>query len=183
MHFDARVAAKLPSGEQMTFEQFPGLRLQTSASRKSWTYRYKSPVDGRMRQIKLGEGPAMAFAAAIAGWETNRVERDSGGNYLRCTESANKLQPAHRQRTTPPKGAVEVARIFKAMLGPIADLRAATITRAQAFDFLDSYRSTPVLAGRLRMELSCAWHYALDAGQPAGITGFRMLVQPFSSSL
>ncbi|WP_028224063.1 hypothetical protein [Paraburkholderia ferrariae] len=63
------------------------------------------------------------------------------------------------------KGAVEVARIFKAMLGPIADMCAATITRAQAFDFLESYRGTPMLASRLRMKLGCAWHYALDAGR------------------
>lgn len=55
MRFDARVAAKLLSGEHLTFEGFPGLRLQASTSRKSWTYRYKSPVDGRMRQVKLGE--------------------------------------------------------------------------------------------------------------------------------
>ncbi|WP_245004746.1 LuxR C-terminal-related transcriptional regulator [Paraburkholderia sacchari] len=78
MHFDARVAARLPSGEPMSFEQLPGLRLQASARRKSWTYRYKSPIDGRMRQFKLGEWPAMAFPAAIAAWETNRVERDLG---------------------------------------------------------------------------------------------------------
>lgn len=63
------------------------------------------------------------------------------------------------------KGAVEVARMFKAMLGPIADMRAASVTRAQAFDFLESYRSTPMLAARLRMELGSAWHYALDAGR------------------
>ncbi|MGF6414605.1 hypothetical protein OKW37_006340 [Paraburkholderia sp. MM5482-R2] len=63
------------------------------------------------------------------------------------------------------KGAVEVARIFKAKLGPIGDMRVTAVTRAQAFDFLESYRSTPVLASRLRMELGSAWHYALDAGR------------------
>ncbi|MGF6960194.1 hypothetical protein QFZ97_006124 [Paraburkholderia youngii] len=78
MRFDARAAAKLPSGEHLTFEGFPGLRLHALTSRKSWTYRYKSPVDGRMRQVKLGAWPAMSFAAAIAAWEANRVERDSG---------------------------------------------------------------------------------------------------------
>ncbi|WP_425128497.1 hypothetical protein [Burkholderia latens] len=55
--------------------------------------------------------------------------------------------------------------MFKAMLGPIADASAATITRAQAFDFLDSYRSTPMLAAGLRMELGGASNYALDAGR------------------
>lgn len=35
MRFDARVAGRLPSGEHMTFEGFPGLRLQASMSCKS----------------------------------------------------------------------------------------------------------------------------------------------------
>ncbi|MEC5408625.1 tyrosine-type recombinase/integrase [Paraburkholderia sp. MPAMCS5] len=183
MRFDARAAAKVPSGEHMTFEGFPGLRLQASTSRKSWTYRYKSPVDSRMRQVKLGEWPAMSFAAAIAAWEKCRVERDSGAEL----SALRRKQESEASRASPEdytvkrlcrdylqgyvevnrkkKGAVEVARIFKAMLGPIADVRAAALTRAQAFDFLESYRSTPVLAARLRMELGSAWHYALDAGR------------------
>jgi len=36
-HFDARAAARLPGGDHIT--GFPGLRLQASTSRKSWTYR------------------------------------------------------------------------------------------------------------------------------------------------
>ncbi|VWC32316.1 tyrosine-type recombinase/integrase [Burkholderia lata] len=183
MRFDARVAARLPSGEHMTFEGFPGLRLQASMSRKSWTYRYKSPVDGRMRQVKLGEWPAMAFAAAISAWETSRVERDSGAELsalrrkgIEATarpspatytvrELCRDYQEGYVEVNRKAKGAVEVARIFKAMLGPIANASAVTITRAQAFDFLESYRSTPVLASRLRMELGGAWNYALDAGR------------------
>jgi hypothetical protein len=66
MRFEARAAAKLPSGDHMTFEGFSGLRLQASTNRKSWTYRDKSAVDSRRRQVKLGEWPAMSFAGAIA---------------------------------------------------------------------------------------------------------------------
>lgn len=66
MRFDARAAAKPPSGDHMTFEGFSGLRLQASTNRKSWTYRDKSAVDSRRRQVKLGEWPAMSFAGAIA---------------------------------------------------------------------------------------------------------------------
>ncbi len=56
--FDARTAKLLPSGEHITFVDYPGLRLVSSGSGKSWIYRYKSPVDGRMRQIKIGGWPA-----------------------------------------------------------------------------------------------------------------------------
>lgn len=66
MRFDARAAAKPPSGDHMTFEGFSGLRLQASTNRKSWTYRDKSAVDSRRRQVKLGVWPAMSFAGAIA---------------------------------------------------------------------------------------------------------------------
>ncbi len=64
------------------------------------------------------------------------------------------------------KGAVEVARIFKAMLGPIADRAATTITRAEAFDLLESYPvhfrcSQPAFAWNWAVH----WHYALDAGR------------------
>ncbi|KML10894.1 hypothetical protein VK92_29365 [Burkholderia sp. LK4] len=53
MRFDARTASKLPAGQHMTFGGFPGLRFQASESRRSWIYRYKSPIDDRMRQVKL----------------------------------------------------------------------------------------------------------------------------------
>ncbi|MFT4437446.1 tyrosine-type recombinase/integrase [Caballeronia sp. 15715] len=183
MRFDARAAATLPSGDHMTFAEFPGLRLQASSNRKSWTYRYKSPVDSRMRQVKLGEWPAMSFAGAIAAWEKSRVARDSGAELsaLRRKKKNDDACPSPHEYTVrklcgdylqgyvevnrKTKGAVEVARMFKAMLGPIADMHAATVTRAQAFDLLESYRSTPMLAARLRMELGGAWHYALDAGR------------------
>ena len=73
MRFDARAASRLNAGEHLTFDGFPGLRLQVTHSRKSWTYRYKSPLDQRMRQIKLGEWPAMGFPATIAEWEKQRA--------------------------------------------------------------------------------------------------------------
>jgi hypothetical protein len=68
------------AGDELTFDGFPGLRLEASVSRKSWTYRYKSPLDGRMRQIKLGEWPAMGFPVAIAEWEKRRTARDEGAD-------------------------------------------------------------------------------------------------------
>ena len=80
MRFDARTASKLPAGQHMTFDGFPGLRFQASESRRSWIYRYKSPIDDRMRQVKLGEWPAMGFPAAISEWEQKRAARDAGAD-------------------------------------------------------------------------------------------------------
>ena len=51
MRFDARRAKLLAPGEAIIVDDAPGLRLVATATRKTWTYRYKSPVDGRMRQV------------------------------------------------------------------------------------------------------------------------------------
>ena len=39
MHFDARVAKLLKPGEHLLVSGCPGLRLDVSVSRKTWTYR------------------------------------------------------------------------------------------------------------------------------------------------
>ena len=39
MHFDARVAKLLKPGEHLLVSGYPGLRLDVSVSRKTWTYR------------------------------------------------------------------------------------------------------------------------------------------------
>ncbi|APA87185.1 site-specific integrase [Paraburkholderia sprentiae WSM5005] len=198
MRFDARNASKLEPGQHLTFDGFPGLRLQASESRRSWIYRYRSPVDDRMRQVKLGEWPAMGFPAAIAEWELKRSARDNGADP--ATERREKRQSVAISRavnaytvkqvcadyvegylepTRKEKGVVEVRRMFNSMLVPIAGLSAASITRAQAFEFLDSYRATPSLAARLRMELGGAWDYAMDAGRlPDGTPNWwRMILR------
>ncbi|VWC65376.1 alpha/beta hydrolase [Burkholderia lata] len=78
MRFDARTSSKLRAGQHLTFDGFPGLRFQASESRRFWIYRYKSPIDNRMRQVKLGEWPARGFPAAIFEWEQKQDESDSG---------------------------------------------------------------------------------------------------------
>ena len=185
MRFDARTASRLNAGEHLTFEGFPGLRLEVTHSRKSWIYRYKSPLDQRMRQLKLGEWPAMGFPAAIAVWETQRASRDGGGDPAAARRQYRQTglsTPAsmsgytvkdlcrdyligHIEPHRKSKGASEVKRMFDGMLGPIAGLPADSITRSQAFDLLESLRGTPMLASRLRGELGGAWDYALDAGR------------------
>ena len=64
MQFDARAAKLLAAGQHFTISDCPGLRLEATKSKRSWIYRYKSPLDGRMRQTKIGEWPAISLAAA-----------------------------------------------------------------------------------------------------------------------
>ena len=78
--FDARTAKALAAGDHLTIDEAPGLRLAATATRRTWTYRYKSPVDQRMRQLRLGHWPAMSYAAALAAWETARQTRAGGAD-------------------------------------------------------------------------------------------------------
>jgi hypothetical protein len=67
--FEARAAKALKAGDHLTFKEAPGLRLVATATRRTWTYRYKSPLDGRMRQVRVGGWPGMSAAAAVVEWE------------------------------------------------------------------------------------------------------------------
>lgn len=78
MKFDARRAKLLRPQEHIAFDDFPGLRLEATATRRTWTYRYRSPLDGNMRQIKLGNWPTMPLAEAVVEWEAKRSIRDTG---------------------------------------------------------------------------------------------------------
>lgn len=192
MHFDARSAKALQPGKHIIISDYPGLRLTASATTRTWAYRFKSPVDGRMRQVALGHWPAVSFPAAIVAWEKLKAERDKGVDpalaakeaRLQKRGAAEKLRLAadenaytvrklcddfidgyvrsHRDK----KGAAEAERMFNTMLGDVAGLPAASITRSVAFDLIESFvASAPVQAVRLRRDLGAAWDYAMDAGR------------------
>jgi integrase len=181
--FDARTAKQIPPGNHIAFADFPGLRLEASTSRRSWIYRFKSPVDGRMRQQKLGEWPAMSYAAAIAAWEEIRARRDAGEDPVLTRKKANGPAVAitpesytvrklcedfltgHIERHRDSLGASQSRRRIMAKISPIADMPAASITRSQAFELLDGERQAPRNAAILRSELGAAWDHALDAGR------------------
>jgi integrase len=57
--------------------------------------------------------------------------------------------------------------MFDTMLGAAGAVRAVDVTRAVAFDLIESYGHIPVQAAKLRAELGAAWDYALDSGRLA----------------
>lgn len=192
MTFDARTIKLLPVGQHLTSPDFSGLRLEASAQFKTWIYRYKSPVDGRMRQTKIGRWPAMSLHAAVAEWEKLRATRDGGGDPALEVKQARveKVQASVQAKaklaqaaytvadlctdyyegyirlSRAKKGADEVQRMFRTMLGDMAQMPAAEVTRAAAFDLIQTYAVTaPVQAKKLRSELGAAWDYGIDAGR------------------
>lgn len=191
MNFDARAIKLLPVGEHITSSEHPGLRLEALPDRRTWTYRYRSPIDSKLRQIKIGTWPATSIHAAVTAWEVYRQQREAGrdpaleAKAVRSDERAtaaaakkkkskpytvadvaNEYWEGHIVVSRKPKGVTEVRRMFDKMLGDVGAVPAVDLTRAQAFDLLKSHaEDRPVVAGYLRTELGAAWDYAIDAGR------------------
>lgn len=190
MQFDAKAAKLLEPGQHFTISDCPGLRLEATASTRSWTYRYKSPLDGKMRQIKIGTWPKMSQHAAFVEWEKLRDARAAGQDPAEQRRAAREAEAAadqarraaavrrvtvrsicdqyleeHVERRRVEKGAKEVRRLFDVHLVDLADVDPAKLTRAQAFNLLQGMIDTPVVASNLRRELGAAWDHALDAGR------------------
>lgn len=188
MPFDARAAKLLQPGEHLTIlPEHPGLRIEASTTRRSWTYRYKSPVDGGMRQIKIGEWPAMGYPAAATEWERLRAERDAGKDLSLQKRTARRQarEEAVAEAAGPytvhhlvqdyleghidvhrkPKGRKEVRRLLELHTESIATRPAALLIRSEAFDLLKAMEDRPVIAGQVRQELGAAWDYGLDSGR------------------
>jgi integrase len=190
--FDSREAKMLEPGEHITFTEYPGLRLEASTKGRSWIYRYKSPIDSGMRQVKIGSWPAMSFPAAIVDWEKLRQRREEGEDPAaekRAQRAAERLQAEadkkaaadakylvkdlcndywenYIQHHRAKKGATEIKRLFAKDLGDLAEVPATQVSRAQAFGLIQGHALTkPVNAGKLRTELGGAWDYAIDAGK------------------
>jgi integrase len=183
--FDPRAAKALAPGDHLTVDGAPGLRLVASASRRTWTYRYRSPIDGRMRQIRLGHWPAMGLPAALAAWERVQASRLAGNDPAldkrqerRDTASVARVdrytvRQAIREYLDAYQGSVtektfaEVSRQLTVDTLSILDRPAATITRADAFALIDGMRDRPVQGVKLRRLLGAVWDRALDAGRLA----------------
>jgi integrase len=189
--FDPREAKLLQPGEHMKIDGCPGLRLEASEKYRTWTYRYKSPVDNRMRQIRLGRWPAMSYAAALGEWDKARQDRERGEDVaiqIRQERQEKKALSAkrtddispltypvrhciedytrHLTRVRKEKGVSEIRRLFSTMLpDDFMAMPVSKVTRAIAFNVLEARLDTPVLAANLKGELAGAWDYALDAGR------------------
>jgi integrase len=185
MFFDARAAKALKPGEHLVVDGCQGLRLVATTSRRTWTYRYKD-AQGRMKQVKLGQWPAMPIQVAATAWDTQRQLRASGADprTLRREERAAKKAPStrvyavrdlvadfvtgHLREVRKEAGALAAERALERFLEETPELAgkaASEVTRADAFSALDARKDTPTAAAKLRSMLGSAWDYAMDAGR------------------
>ncbi|MFC5548157.1 tyrosine-type recombinase/integrase [Massilia aerilata] len=193
MPFDAREAKLLEPGQHFTISECPGLRFEVSTSARSFIYRYKSPVDQRMRQVKIGEWPKTSISAATVEWEklrdiraagrdpaverrTNRLRekeermaaREAASRQLTVRRLCNLYLEGHVDRNRNEKSAAETRRTLQKVLNDhpdFAELDPAMVNRAKAFATLEHYLDIPVQAGRIRAEFGAVWDYGHDAGR------------------
>lgn len=177
MRFDAKAAKLLQPGEHIVVDGFAGLRLIASTTGRAWTYRYQT--DGKMRQVKMGQWPAMSLPAAIARWQELKDARARGIDPAQEKRAARQTKETvytvahavedyitgHLQAHREPKGAAAVAARLRHAIAPIAGTPACAVTRRIAFDLVDGLSATPVAAKSVRNELGAAWDLALDAGR------------------
>lgn len=183
MVFDARRAKLLQPGEHLVVDGCAGLRLEVSASRKTWTYRYKA-ADGRMKQVSLGQWPALSVHEAASRWQALRDLKAEGIDPRQHRKAAkSQAAPAKTpytvrdvverhvavlKGTRKAQGAEAAKRALDRLLDDEPDFAAsaaATVTRSMAFDILERRKATPTAAAKLRSLLGAAWDDALDAGK------------------
>ncbi len=187
MFFDARAAKLLQPGEHLPVDGCPGLRLVATATRKTWTYRYKALDSDRMKQVAIGHWPAMPVQAAAADWQLKREQRAGGtdpGQAKRAKRAAATTTASSPDAYTlrqvvqdlidgplqqrKPAGAKAAERALLRFLEDEPDLASqpgAALTRSQAFDALNRRQDTPTSTAKLRSMLGTAWDLALDAGR------------------
>jgi len=189
MQFSVPAAKALKVGEHLPVDGAPGLRLVASKNGRAWIYRYKSPVTGLMKQVKIGDWPKLSAAAAGVEWERLRGERDDGRDHADERRAARKasqersvgeaakaatvgdlvdgfIEWAAPRRVA--KGAAELRRTLATMLDErVRSLSPEDVTRSIAFDLIQKFAKTPVQASALRRELGAAWEWGHDSGKIA----------------
>ncbi|MCR8961189.1 integrase arm-type DNA-binding domain-containing protein [Variovorax sp. S2] len=187
MFFDVRAAKLLKPGEHLTVEGCEGLRLVASASKQTWTYRYKSPATGLMKQTSIGPYPKMRASEAAASWETLRAKRVAGidpKEYQRQQRKPMAPPPIagvptvrdvvqdyisqHIEHERQEAGATAARRALEKLLEEepeFAETSAPGVTRSACFNILEARKATPTAAQKLRSMLGAAWARALDAGR------------------
>lgn len=165
-------------GKHIVVDGVPGLRLVASTVGKAWIYRYQSGKN--MRQIKLGNWPAMPIAAAIAKWQDIKTQRDAGADPAEQKKAASKAKSAsvytvgnvvadyvdgHLKINRQASGSKAVEARLVAATAQLSKMAASSVTRRTAFDLIASLADRPVLAKSVRNELGAAWDLAIDAGR------------------
>lgn len=164
-YFDPRSAKQMIPGQHLLVDGCPGLRLVCTETRKTWTYRYK--LGKQMKQTAIGHWPKMQLHEAIREWgdlKGGGVSPPPKMATYTVRQVLDDYIDGHLKPSRTPDSFKAAVRILD-KAEPIANMPATSITRAAAFDLLESHKDKPMAATKLRSLLAGAWDYALDAGR------------------
>lgn len=185
--FSAEAAKRLKPGEHIVFAPHPGLRLEASATRKTWTYRYRQVGTGALRQVRLGHWPGLPWQEVLLAWAKASAERaagtDPGAKAKAVKQEREKAavtaQEAARQTlgwlvseylaamvdgVRKDKGAREARRMLTRAIAPYHGLPAKDITPQVAGQLIRSIGKAKRIASMVRQELRAAFRYGIDNG-------------------
>lgn len=189
--FDPRLVRTMNPGDVLTITGNPGLRIEASEKFRTWVYRYRSPTNGAMRQVKIGRWPDTSLHAAIVAWEGLKRRRDAGEDPAADIADGRKKKREDKEKEARAKaeaaitvsficdryldevvkpnwketGYLEVKRMFSTMLTEIGAAPAVSVTRNIAFNLIMGFAKTaPVQAAKLRAQMGAVWDHAIDAG-------------------
>lgn len=183
MYFDARKAKALKEGEHLVVDGCKGLRLEATKTKKTWTYRYKSPLDGRMRQVRIGTWPEMPPVAAASTWQALRARREAGEDVAVEKRQARLVSRAgpdkgytlgqliedyiaeHLDAHREPRSARGVKQRLRRAISGHKDMLASGVSRTFVYDLISSLSETPVVAKSVKNEMGAAWALATNAGR------------------
>lgn len=183
MYFDAREAKGLKPGQHIVVQGCPGLRLVATQTKKTWIYRFRSPVDQKLRQIKIGGWPSMPAPDAAAKWIELRDKREAGTDPVQEKERERALAVApmlkpytlgqmvedyahgYLKSNRQARGARAVGQRLRNAIAPHADVLAVDTSRQVVFALIEQLIDRPILAKSVKTEMASAWRYALEAGR------------------
>ena len=166
-----------------------GLRLHANANgTKTWVYRYRG-LEKKLKQIKLGDYPAMGLAEARAAYIEQKAIKHKFGDprEFRENESKKRKEAAahekaqgylvsemvehylieHIARHRIEKGQIECRRMLKADVVPtIGMMQVNAVRRSHIHELIQQIaRRAPRIAGMVKAELKSAFEHAISAGR------------------
>jgi len=153
-------------------ETIPGLALRvSSAGRKTWTYHYTSPKDGKRARLTLGTYPATTLASARGLATEARGTIEKGTDPRTQTSGAMTVAALVdsyvEKHVAPLRTAAEIERRIRKNIVPmIGDVRLADFHRRDVNRCVDpiTKRGSPIEAARAFEDLRAMLRWAVSRG-------------------